>query len=226
MPDPTPIRLAVFDCDGTMVDSERSIADCMAEAFKAHGMAVPSAADVRRMVGLPLLEAVARLAPDAGGGVHERLRDGYKDAFTALRQADAVHEPLYEGVEESLAVFEQAGYLLGVATGKAHKGLVNTLATHGLENRFVTLQTADKAQGKPHPEMLMNAMAETGAATADTVMVGDTSYDMEMARNAGTLAVGVAWGYHERRDLLVAGAHVVVESYADLFSTVEDLLNS
>lgn len=222
----SPLRLAVFDCDGTLVDSEKSIVECMGRAFAAHGRATPSADAVRRMVGLPLIDAVARLAPDGESGEHERLRDGYKDAFTALRLADAVHEPLYDGILDSLAAFEGAGYLLGVATGKAHKGLLNTLKTHDLQARFVTLQTADKAPGKPNPDMLYNAMAETGAAREDTVMVGDTSYDMEMAVNAGTLAVGVAWGYHDRRDLVKAGAHVVVENSVDLFATIEDILNA
>lgn len=219
-----PLRLAVFDCDGTLVDSERSIVECMHATFSSHGFAPPSAADVRRLVGLPLLDAVARLAPLSDDDTHESLRAGYIDAFGGLRQTGAVHEPLHDGVVDALAMFEAAGYLLGVATGKAHRGLVNTLGTHGLQDRFVTLQTADRARGKPHPEMLLNAMAETGVAAERTAMIGDTTYDMEMARNAGTLAIGVTWGYHERRDLEAAGAHVVVESYEDLFAVVDDLL--
>lgn len=219
-----PLLLAVFDCDGTLVDSERSIVECMHATFTGHGFAPPSAADVRRLVGLPLLDAVARLAPNGDAETHESLRAGYIDAFGGLRQTGTVHEPLYDGVVEALSAFDDAGYLLGVATGKAHRGLVNTLGTHGLLKRFVTLQTADRARGKPHPEMLLNAMAETGVDAEQTAMIGDTTYDMEMARNAGTLAIGVAWGYHERHDLEAAGADVVVESYEDLFAAVDDLL--
>lgn len=221
-----PLRLAVFDCDGTIVDSEKSIVDCMCVAFEHHGVAAPTAEAVRRMVGLPLLDAVARLVPEADGATHERLRGAYIDAFAVLRQTGSVHEPLYDGVLESLTAFDDANYLLGVATGKAHKGLINTLLTHDLQDRFVTLQTADKARGKPHPEMLLNAMNETGADAAQTVMIGDTSYDMEMARNAGTLAIGVAWGYHNHTDLEAAGAHAVVDTVADLFALVEDLINA
>lgn len=220
-----PLRLAVFDCDGTLVDSERSIVQCMQHAFGRHGFPLPTPGEVRRLVGLPLLDAVAHLAPDGDGRTHESLRDGYIAAFGGLRQTGTVHEPLYDGVLDALDAFDTAGYLLGVATGKAHRGLVNTLGTHGLGDRFVTLQTADRARGKPHPEMLLKAMAETGAEAAQTAMIGDTSYDMEMARNAGTLAIGVAWGYHGHRDLEAAGAHVVVETYADLFAAVDGLLD-
>lgn len=220
------LRLAVFDCDGTIVDSEKSIVDCMHAAFAIHGFAPPMAEDVRRMVGLPLLDAVARLVPDARTDTHEHLRTAYIDAFAGLRRSGSVHEPLYAGAVDALDAFDAAGYLLGVATGKAHKGLVNTLATHGLQDRFVTLQTADRARGKPHPEMLLNAMNETGARVCDTVMIGDTTYDMEMARNAGTLAIGVAWGYHERKDLEAAGAHVVVDAYTELFSVVDAALGA
>lgn len=217
------LKLAIFDCDGTLVDSERSIVDCMRAAFADLDFEPPGPSAVRQMVGLPLLEAIARLLPREATAVHETLRQTYIDSFAVLRQTGTVHEPLFDGISETLDQLDAAQVLMGVATGKAHKGLVNTLKTHSLEDRFVTLQTADRARGKPHPEMVLNALSETGVRAADAVVIGDTTYDIEMARNAGTLAIGVSWGYHDPDDLLAAGAHVVVDDSADLFATITDI---
>lgn len=220
----SPLRLAVFDCDGTLVDSQDSIVQSMAAAFAAHGHPVPEAAAVRRVVGLPLLEAIARLLPAQEAGVHALVTEAYRDAFRALRQRDAVHEPLFGGIMEVLDVLDRQGWLLGVATGKAHQGLMSTLNTHGLDRRFVTLQTADRGPGKPHPGMMLQAMAETGVDPAQAVMIGDTTYDMEMARAAGAFAVGVAWGYHPADELLASGAHMVVDEVAALVDAVETVM--
>jgi phosphoglycolate phosphatase len=219
-----PLRLAVFDCDGTLVDSAHSIVMCMQAACAAHGFAEPTADDVRAMVGLPLEQAIALLFPEMPADTVMAVREGYRESFGDLRQKGEVHEPLYHGTLEALAVLEEAGWLLGVATGKAMRGLVATLSTHALEDRFVTLQTADLSQGKPNPDMLYKAMAETGVEPGATVMIGDTTFDMEMARNAGTLAIGVGWGYHEVEQLTKAGAHRVVDSYEELPEVIESLM--
>jgi len=209
-------RLAVFDCDGTLVDSQTAIVSSMRAAFESQAMPAPGAAAIRQVVGLPLLTAVRRLLPCGEAGTHARLKDGYREAFSALRKDNAVEEPLYPGVMETLAWFEDAGWLLGVATGKGTQGLLSTLETHGLKDRFATLQTADMGRGKPHPEMLHRAMAETGAEPGATVMIGDTTFDMEMARSAGAAAIGVAWGYHHPDDLLASGARMVAGQFTDL----------
>lgn len=218
-----PLRLAVFDCDGTLVDSAHSIIHCMQAACKHHGLEEPGPEDIRRMVGLPLEEAVQRLFPELNSERVWSVREGYRDVFSGLRELGEVHEPLYDGAEDALDKLETAGWLLGVATGKALVGLINTLGGHSLEDRFVTLQTADKSLGKPHPEMLLKAMSETGVEATATVMIGDTTYDMEMARNAGTYAIGVSWGYHPVEELVQSGAHVVVETYRDLPDALEKL---
>ncbi len=176
------------------------------------------------MVGLPLEEAIALLFPDMEPDKVLAVREGYRNVFSALRQKGEVHEPLYHGTLDALKVLEEAGWLLGVATGKAMRGLVATLNTHAIQDRFVTLQTADLSHGKPNPDMLYKAMAETGTDARATVMIGDTTFDMEMARNAGTLAVGVAWGYHEVEELIQAGAHRVVERYDELPEAIENLM--
>ena len=219
-----PIRLAVFDCDGTLVDSQHSILASVQAACDAHDLAKPEAEAVKRIVGLPLKVGIARLWPDEDAEAHAVIAGFYRDHFTKLRAAGAVREPLFPGVLEGLAAFEDAGWLLGVATGKSHNGLLGSLGEHGLAERFVTLQTADTAEGKPSPDMLLRAMAETGAEAEATVMIGDTTFDMEMAVSAGVMAIGVSWGYHETEELLEAGAETVVEAFHELPVIVQALM--
>ena len=224
MADSEPLRLAVFDCDGTLVDSQHSILASVHAACDAHDLPRPEADAVKRIVGLPLKVGIARLWPDEDAEAHAVIAGFYRDHFNRLRAAGAVTEPLFPGVLDGLAAFEGAGWLLGIATGKSHKGLLGSLGEHGLSERFVTLQSADTAAGKPSPDMLLRAMAETGAKAETTVMIGDTTFDMEMALNAGTLAVGVAWGYHEPEELLATGAHAVAGAFHELPAAVEDLM--
>jgi phosphoglycolate phosphatase len=182
----------------------------MEAAFAAAGLATPAAEAVRRVVGLPLAESVARLNPLLAADECERVAGLYKQAFTDMRRGSPIDEPLFPGVRELLDALEAEGVVLGVATGKGRRGLRITLEHHGLLDRFVTLQTADDAPGKPHPEMLLRAMAETGADPATTAMIGDTTYDILMALSARTAAIGVSWGYHPPQELRTAGAHAVV----------------
>lgn len=222
---PPNLKLVVFDCDGTLVDSQHSIIACMEAAWRAFGLTVPpTASDVRRVVGLPLVESIARLHPDGTGTDHSALADCYKQAFTAMRRGGPEEEPLFPGVRDAIERLAEAGVLLGIATGKGRRGLSLTLSRHGLMDFFVTRQTADDAPGKPNPGMLLRAMEETGAGPAEIVMVGDTTFDMMMARNAGVPAVGAGWGYHEPEELRGAGAGVVIQSCAELFSVLPELM--
>ncbi len=208
--------LVAFDCDGTLVDSQHGIIAAIAAASDARGLRAPSAAAVRHVVGLSLDEAIRRLFPDGEPGQWEGIADSYKSAFAGFRQEAAFQEPLFPGIRDAVALLEQRGYLLGIATGKSLRGLTATLDRHGLGETFITLQTADRGRGKPHPDMLLRAIAEAGVSAADTVMVGDTTYDMAMARNAGSAAVGVDWGYHPAHELLAAGASDVAQESAAL----------
>ncbi len=217
------LRLAVFDCDGTLVDSQHAIVACMQAAFTGEGLAAPSLAAVRRIIGLPLAECMVRLAPEADATRLDRLVESYKDAFFTLRQRADHHEPLFEGALAALDAVEAEGWMLGVATGKAMRGLLAVLERHGREKRFVTLQTGDQGPGKPDPAMLERAMAETGATPADTVMIGDTTFDMVMAGRARVRALGVEWGYHAPEELVAAGAHATVDSFAALPAAVTRL---
>lgn len=219
-----PLRLALFDCDGTLVDSQHAIVDSMAEAWRAHGLGEPDPHAVRRVVGLSLVPAVAALLPDLEPERHVAIAESYKDAFAARRRSGVLEEPLFPGIAETLDALEAAGVLLGVATGKSMRGLRSVLERHGLTHRFVTLQTADTGPGKPHPDMVRRALAETGAGPAATVMIGDTTYDIQMARNARIASVGVSWGYHEVPELLAAGADRIVHGGAHVAAAVLDLL--
>ena len=212
-----PLRLAVFDCDGTLVDSQANICRAMEAAYAGAGLPPPPRVAIRGIVGLSLVEAVAVLAPDAPSALHEQLAEDYKAAFRAMRAAGELEvEPLYDGLLAALDTLSADGWLLGVATGKSDRGLAHVLAHHGLAGRFVTLQTADRHPSKPHPSMLHEAMAQAGTDPHMTAMIGDTSYDMEMARAAGVRAVGVTWGYHDAAQLWAAGADAVVHDYADV----------
>lgn len=211
-----PVRLAVFDCDGTLVDGQGAVIAAMVAAFAGHGLAAPEPVAVRRMVGLSLPQAVMRLVPGIDGELLRSVVASYKSAFRAAREAGELSEPLYAGIVELLAGLTAAGWRMGVATGKSERGLEHCLAVHGIAHHFGTLQTADYHPSKPHPAMLEAALAETGAAPANAVMIGDTAFDMAMARDAGVRAIGVAWGYHEASELLAAGAEFVAATAAEL----------
>jgi phosphoglycolate phosphatase len=206
------VRLAVFDCDGTLVDGQASICTAMDSAFAAAGLAAPDRNQVRRIVGLSLLQAVRRLLPDHDDALHLDIVESYKQAFRAARAAGELSEPLFGGIGETVVALHQAGWTLGVATGKSDRGLEHCLAMHGLTARFATLQTADRHPSKPHPAMLQAALDDVLADPADAVMIGDTDFDMAMAEAAGVRAIGVAWGYHDAHELLAAGAEFVAET--------------
>jgi phosphoglycolate phosphatase len=209
-----PHRLFVFDCDGTLVDSQHNIIAAMGAAWQRFGMAPPSAADVRRVVGLTLEVAIARMLPEHEGKLHHDLAAAYREIVHALRQEEVAggisDEPLFPGIRELILELEAPEIFLGVATGKNLRGLEHTLRGHGLRDRFHTLQTADICRSKPDPEMVLRAMDETAMRPQATVVIGDTSFDMEMARAAGATAIGVAWGYHDTAELWAAGAQAVI----------------
>lgn len=216
-------RLAVFDCDGTLVDSQAVICRAMDECFSCHGLTPPDRQATRRIVGLSLPQIMRTLAPDVDPDLHAALVDTYRITFQRHRAEGLVEEPLFDGIIETVDRLANAGWLLGVATGKSDRGLRLCLERHGLHARFMTLQTADRHPSKPHPAMLQAAMAEAGAAPETTVMIGDTSFDMMMAREARARAIGVGWGYHSTDELRSAGAHEVVESPHDLTVWMECL---
>jgi len=211
------LRLVVFDCDGTLVDSQNAIFRSMEVAFDRHDLPTPTRMAVRRIVGLPLASAIEVLAPEANPELVNVLRLEYSNEWQKMRAARTLEEPLFPGTREVIEELSAAGWLLGVATGKSYNGLVATLTHYGLLDHFVTLQTSDRVhRGKPHPEMLLAALGEAGVDKDNAVMIGDTTFDIEMSRNAGVRAIGVNWGYHDASELLATGAECVLDNFEDL----------
>lgn len=221
-----PLRLAVFDLDGTIVDSKANIVRAVHEAAALMKIDPPAAHEVPKVIGLSLTEALGQLFPALERPRLLELDRAYRDCFVRFRTEPEYDEPLFAGTHDVLDALDAEGVLLGIATGKAMRGVRHVLERHGLSKRFVTIQTPEQAPGKPHPEMLYRAMAETGAAPAQTVMIGDTSFDILMARNAGVSAVGVAWGNHPVTELQAAGAHRLVDRLEDLMHAISALTAS
>lgn len=205
-------KLAVFDVDGTLVDSRLSIAEAMSQAFTALGLPAPSYAETRRIVGLSLEPAIAVLAPELGRDRYPLLAQAYKDAFIANREA-GLAEPLYEGAREIVTQLRADGWRLGVATGKARRGVEAFLERHGFEGMFDAAFCADDGPGKPDPHMLRLVIDAVDATPAETIMIGDTSFDMAMARAADCYAQGVSWGFHTVEEIEAGGAHHVAHDF-------------
>ncbi len=218
-------KLIIFDVDGTLVDSQAAILSAMAEAFLRAGRPAPLREAALGVVGLSLPQAMAVLAPEAEADAHMQLARHYREAFIALRSRTGGEAamPLYPGARETVARLAGEGRLLAIATGKARRGLDHFLVTHGLKHHFVVTQTADDAPSKPHPQMVLNCLAESGVAASDAVMVGDTGFDMEMARAAGCRALGVAWGYHPTPRVLAGGAERIAETFEELEAMLDTL---
>lgn len=209
-------RLALFDCDGTLVDGQAGVVNAMEAAFAQVGLPAPDRHQVRRIVGLSLPQAIRLLAPETTEALRTEADQAFRASFSAARAAGTLVEPLYDGIAELVAALAEDGWLLGVATGKSQRGLEHCLAMHGLTKHFVTLQTADNHPSKPHPSMIETALAETGVAAAACVMIGDTEFDVTMAVNAGVRGIGVDWGYHTAQELVAAGAEAVALDPAHL----------
>jgi phosphoglycolate phosphatase len=215
--------LVVFDVDGTLVDTQVSIIDGFVGGFEAAGLTPPSAEAIRHGVGLSMDIAVSRLLPDAGPDLVRRVALLCREAVWALRQRPDYEEPLYPGALAALDRLAARGVVLGIATGKGHRGLRLFLERHGLVGRFAAMQTADDAASKPSPEMLLNIMAATGIGRTRAMMVGDTSFDMAMARAAGMIGLGVGWGYHAPAELTMAGTKRVLGHFDELMPHAAEL---
>ncbi|MEM6637587.1 MAG: HAD-IA family hydrolase [Pseudomonadota bacterium] len=217
------LRLAVFDVDGTLVDSQAHIVGAMGAAFASVGLRGPSRAEILGVIGLSLPNAFARLAPGEDAETLTDAEAAYRAAFMEIRHAQgAGAAPLYPGAVEVLrSLASDPAWAVGVATGKSRRGLQAILEMHDLTDIFDTLQTADGHPSKPHPAMLEAALEDCGMAAGDAVMIGDTTFDMEMARSAGVTAIGVDWGYHAAERLLQSGAACVISDFQDLIPRLD-----
>ncbi len=215
-------KLVIFDCDGTLVDSQDLIVQAMNQAFIEARLTPPPRQRTLSIVGLSLLEAMQVLVPEAAEDDQHQLAGLYKHSFGQLVANTNRKEPLYEGAAETVrSLSNRADVVLGIATGKSQRGVRRVLAEHDLQECFVTLQTADDAPSKPHPAMIHQAMSEAGAEPRDTVMIGDTVYDLQMAKAAGVVAIGVDWGYHSPDDLRACSPDALLSNFSQLHNILE-----
>ncbi|MEM7546072.1 MAG: HAD-IA family hydrolase [Pseudomonadota bacterium] len=218
------LRLVIFDMDGTLIDSQHVIIAAMRRTFEVYGGPVPDDEAVRRIIGLSLPQVFETLRPEVGPTENARLVALYKDSFLSLRaEGREAHAPLYPGARAALDRLAAADVLMSVATGKARRGLDHAVEVHGLEGLFSFTQTADDARSKPHPEMVERCIALHGVRPGATVMVGDTEFDMAMARGAGARAIGVRWGYHPEEMLSRGGAERLIGHYDELDGAAQSL---
>ncbi len=215
--------LIIYDCDGTLVDSAALIIESMSRAFGDLGLVVPDQDAIRRVVGLSLTSAISRLQPDTDmDGLH-RIANAYKGAFAVTKFEPEFDQPLYPGARDCVRAMREKGAKTAIATGKSRKGLAHVLERHEMHELFDALITADDAQSKPHPEMIELLQWECDAQSERTVMIGDTSFDIEMGKAAKAYAVGVSWGNHPAEELTQAGADVVLDEFAALEPWLADI---
>lgn len=221
------MKLVVFDMDGTLIDTQGLIVEHMATTFAHAGLAVPEPQAVRRIIGLSLPQAMMQLLGRQDIELAEKLADDYRGHYRAALAGAEGREGLFPGAREALDLLrDRADTQLGIATGKGLNGVLRLTRLHGIAGHFSTLQTPDHNPSKPHPGMMLRAMAETGVEKHATVMIGDTTFDMEMGRAAGVRTIGVTWGYHGSDELREAGADVLIDTYEALPGAVDQVLEN
>ena len=216
------MKLAIWDVDGTIVDSREVIQRAMETAFKMSGFPPPDYDETRKIVGLGLSEAIGVLKPDADDALLAKMTENYKNAFIANRSDPDFKEPLYEGALDLLSDMQADGWLMGVATGKSRRGLNAIFDMHGLERFFDSHWCADDGPGKPSPFMVEQNMNSLGCEPVQTMMIGDATFDMIMARAAGVRALGVSWGFGASHEIEEAGAHEVHHTFETLRASIVD----
>ncbi len=218
------LRLVVFDVDGTLVDSQHHIIEAMRLAFGLAGLPAPEREETLSVVGLSLPEAIGALVAHLPAADVEAIVGHYRECATRQRLGGDGAASLFPGARAALVqLAARPETLVGVATGKARRGLDHLLDAHDLNHLVATVQTSDNHPSKPHSSMLLAALAETGVDASHAVMVGDTEFDVSMGRAAGMATIGVAWGYHPRERLDAAGADVIIESFDALDAALERL---
>ncbi|GIT90309.1 haloacid dehalogenase [Jannaschia pagri] len=212
--------LALFDVDGTLVDSQGIIVATMARAFEKSDLPPPDPHRVRRLIGLSLPRMIADLAEGQSAETIGRIMADYRLGFASALEEQGQRPALFPGVQEGLDALTARGVVLGVATGKSKRGLDRLIHEQGWEDRFATLQCADFHPSKPHPSMVRTALAETDIDPSRTVMIGDSVFDIDMGLAGGVVPLGVSWGYGAPEDLTAAGAAKVATTFEQLVQII------
>ncbi len=216
------LKLAIFDLDGTLVDSRQIIQAAMVRAFESVDLAPPSYDQTRHIVGLSLQEACQRLlSPKADADLVGRVTDKFRLGFVELRAEGQGAEPLYPGAADLVTSLADQGWLLAVATGKSRRGIEAFCERHDMAHLFDTSWCADDGPGKPHPFMVIEAMKAVGSCPQQSLMIGDATFDMQMGRAAGVFALGVSWGFSNADELVAAGAYEVHHDFNSLGASLE-----
>jgi phosphoglycolate phosphatase len=214
-----PLRLVIFDLDGTLIDSVALIVETITNSFTAVNEPVPDERLIRAISGITARDAMKILSPAASPERIEIILQSYREHYQG--QAGVAREPLFKGALAALDRLKaDPATILAVATGKGYKGATTLLERHGIIGRFNSIQTPDHNRGKPDPQMIETAMERAGVTQAQSVMIGDTTHDMRMAKAGGVGAIGVAWGYHETAELIEAGADIVIGDFTELDAAV------
>ncbi|WP_430258770.1 HAD-IA family hydrolase [Neorhizobium sp. IRS_2294] len=216
------MKLVLFDCDGTLVDSAELIHETMLRTFRHFGKAEPTLAQTKSIIGLTLDIAIARIdgKPHADEEAVEMMAY-YKSLFSVVRQDLDFREPLFDGIKDLIeTIGPRDDLLIGAVTGKSRRGLDMIMNTHGYADHFVVSRTADDCPSKPHPAMVTECCDATGVSPEDTLVIGDAIYDMQMAKAAGATAIGVSWGYASVGELQKAGADHIVHHPSDLLPLI------
>jgi len=205
-----PVELIIFDWDGTLMDAEAKIVNCFRKSVADIEIDYPGDEATRNIIGLGLKEALDVLLPDYSDAIRQQVVDRYREHFLHL---DETEMPLFKGVEEGLKRLQNDNYALAIATGKARVGLDRALEDSRLEEYFTVSRCADEAISKPHPRMVLDILAETGVSAENAIVVGDTTYDIQMAHRAGTDVLAVCYGVHDSKKLKAEKPLACVEDF-------------
>lgn len=210
------IKLFVFDFDGTLSDSAQFICDTMKQAFNSHDKSPPSDHVVRQIIGLQLEQAIRVIDQELSQADVVKIAKNYRDIYRTQRQKGALTDSLFSGAQDVLELINVQDHLAGIATGKSRRGLEGDIERYQIAHYFIGYETSDHHPSKPHPAMLQSMIQQSGLNETDTIMIGDTTYDMQMAKSAGALAIGVSWGCHTVDQLKQAGADYIVTDFSQL----------